>query len=317
MRLLKIDETDTSIVWLNRCQVQTPDEERKCSWSPLWKCLRNLGDRRSLAENARAFIVAGTPEWIDTMQPFFRLAVTTALPIWIVGVGGGQEGQIHHLKDAVKERVLRKATVRDEKARRALAGAGLSPVRFFDPAFHADEFEPVGEGEFLFNPRLETREQFTLYLELYKKLKGRIDRVVVHEPMEHARACNLFGPKVYYHSDYRRYVDVYRRCSTYVGGRMHGAIPSLASGAEVHLICHEGKHNEMAWTKEHLDQPEALTLWAPADALKIDPVHKRIRYDQSKCRAKDFAEHQAYWKDEIHCRNRVTGSQVLDVPENS
>jgi len=296
LRLLEIDETRESVVWLNRCQVEAEDNDRHCSWSPLWKRLRNLGDTQSLAENARALIVAGTPEWIDTMQPFFRHAVTTSLPIWIVGVGGDQGGQCHHLKSPVKSGCLRVATVRDAAAKAALAGQGIDAPRFLDPAFHSTNFTGGEKGEFLFNPRLETKEQERLYFELYKKLRHQIDIVLVHEPMEHARATNLFDRPVFYHSDYRRYIDLYRRCSTYVGGRMHGAIPSLASGAEVHLICHEGKHLEMEWTRGHLDHPEALSLSSVETALDIEPTRCERVFDQAKCLQADFEAHRDYLK---------------------
>jgi hypothetical protein len=291
-RLLEIDELKDSVVWLNRCQVDSEDIDRNCPWSPLWKRLRNLGDRRSLAENARALIVAGTPEWIDTMQPFFQLSVTTSLPIWIVGVGGSQAGQTHHLKQPAASGSIRVATVRDEAAKAALANQGIIADRFFDPAFHSEDFTLGQKGEFIFNPRLETRSHEQFYLELFKKFRDRIGTIVVHEPMEHARATNLFERPVFYHSDYRRYIDLYRRCGTYLGGRMHGAIPSLAAGAEVFLICHEGKHWELEWVRGRLDHPEALTLVGETDGFHMHPRIFKRPFDQSRCLKADFEAHR-------------------------
>lgn len=302
LRLLEIDEDRDSVIWLNRAQVDGEDKEEKRPWSPLWMRLRNLGDRRALAENAQALIVAGTPEWIDAMQPFLRLAVTTSLPVLMVGVGGGQEGQTHHLMPLLKAECLNAATVRDEAAQGAFAEQGIQAPRFFDPAFHSGGGTLSTDGRanarklFIFNPRLETPEQEAGYRELYRKLRGQIDMVVVHEPHEYMRAENLFDKPVYHHSDYNRMLNLYRHCGTYVGGRMHGAIPSLASGAEVHLVCHERKHREMHWLLERLDCPEALTLWEPAALVRISCRGTGQFHDQSKCIQADFEAHRSHLK---------------------
>jgi len=291
--LLDIKDRDP-VIWINRCQVASEDKDRKCDWSPLWKRLRNFGDPRSLVENARALVVAGTPEWIDTIQPFYRLAAETGMPIWIVGVGGGQQGQLQHIEAPYAEDRIQVATVRDEEARKALASCGIASERFFDPAFHSDAYLGTSEDLFLFNPRLQCSEHHTLYLELYKRFRDHIDLVVVHEAEEYTRACELFDKPVFYNSDYRRYITLYRSCQIYVGGRMHGAIPSMASGAMVHLICHEHKHTECDWLKQRLDQPEALTLWSVSEAPGIVIPRMKGRFDNRRCIQSSFEAHRSY-----------------------
>lgn len=293
MRLLNIGQFDP-VIWLNRAQVNVPDTDRKCGWSPLWKKLRNFGDPRSLVAHAKALIVAGTPEWIDTIQPYYRMAAQTGLPVYIIGVGGGQEGQGHHLKQSHQQNPIRVATVRDEAARRAMEWAGVPSTRFLDPAFHADKYEPTGENWVVFNPRLQCKQHREFYAKLYKSLRGFVDVITVHEQEEYTHACDLFDKPVFFHSDYRPYIQLYRSCSTYIGGRMHGAIPSMASGAKVHLICHERKHRECEWLKQRLTCPEALTLWEP-EGLEIDALTPvRTRFDQSRGIQSDFEAHQKH-----------------------
>jgi len=293
MRLMNVGQLDP-VIWLNRAQVNVPDPDRKCGWSPLWKKLRNFGDPRSLVAHAKALIVAGTPEWIDTIQPYYRMAAQTGLPIYIIGVGGGQEGQGHHLKQSHQQNPIRVATVRDEAAGRAMKWAGVPSARFLDPAFHADNYEPTGENWVVFNPRLQCRQHREFYAKLYKSLRGLIDVITVHEQEEYTHACDLFDKPVFFNSDYRHYIQIYRSCSTYIGGRMHGAIPSMASGAKVHLICHERKHRECEWLKQRLTCPEALNLWEP-EALEIDVLKPvRTRFDQRVGIRADFDAHRMY-----------------------
>jgi|GEM_PF-1795253 len=293
LNLLNVAASDP-VVWINRCQVAVEDKDRNCSWSPIWKRLRNFGDPRSLVENAKALVIAGTPEWIDTIQPFYRLAAKTGLPIWIIGVGGGQEGQLGHLKAAHAEGVIKVATVRDEAAKRALEISGIAARRFLDPAFHSDSYQPAQANLFIFNPRLQCSEHKRFYKDLYAQLRDRIDVIVVHEPEEYPRACDLFDAPVFFNSDYRKHIALYRSCLIYVGGRMHGAIPSLASGALVHLICHEKKHKECSWLKEKLDHPESMNLWSPEEVGRLNPDKIKFRFDNKKAILADFEEHRTF-----------------------
>jgi hypothetical protein len=293
MRLLNVGFLDP-VIWLNRAQVNVPDPERMCGWTPLWKKLSNFGDPRTLVANAKALVVAGTPEWIDTIQPYYRMAAETGLPIYIIGVGGGQEGQVHHLKQSHQQSPICIATVRDEAARRAMEWAGVPAARFLDPAFHADSYEPTHENWVVFNPRLQCHQHREFYAKLYKYLRDFIDVITVHEQEEYTHACEIFDKPVFFHSDYRPYIQLYRSCSTYIGGRMHGAIPSMASGAKVHLICHERKHRECEWLKQRLTCPEALNLWEQEslEIAALEPV--RTRFDQRKGIQADFEAHQSF-----------------------
>jgi hypothetical protein len=178
MRLLNVGGLDP-VVWINRAQVSVRDEERRCDWSPLWSKLCNFGDPRTLVESAKALIVAGTPEWIDTIQPFYRLAVESGLPIWIIGVGGGQEGQVHHLKQPHEQGCIHVATARDDAARRAIESVGQEVRRFLDPAFHADPYQPTDHHLYVFNPRLQTEGHRDFYRRLYDEIKDKID-VITH-----------------------------------------------------------------------------------------------------------------------------------------
>ncbi len=293
MRLLNVGPLDP-VIWLNRAQVNVADPDRKCNWTPLWKKLRNFGDMNSLVTHAKALVVAGTPEWIDTIQPYYRMAAQIGLPIYIIGVGGGQEGQVHHLKQSHQQNPIGVATVRDEAAKRAMEWAGVLATRFLDPAFHADSYEPTGENRVVFNPRLQCRQHREFYAKLYEQLRDFIDVITVHEQEEYTHACELFDKPVFFHSDYRPYIQLYRSCSTYIGGRMHGAIPSMASGAKVHLICHERKHRECEWLNERLSCPEALSLWEQEtiEITELNPV--RERFDQRMGIRADFEAHQKH-----------------------
>lgn len=295
MRLLEVGHFDP-VIWLNRAQVNVSDPDRKCDWTPLWKKLRNFGDPISLVAQAKALVVAGTPEWIDTIQPYYLMAAQTGLPIYIIGVGGGQEGQVHHLKQSHQENPICVATVRDEAAKKAMEWAGVPATRFLDPAFHADAYEPTGENWVVFNPRLQCQQHREFYAALYKHLRDFIDVITVHEQEEYTHACDLFDKPIFFHSDYRPYIQLYRSCSTYIGGRMHGAIPSMATGAKVHLICHEQKHWECEWLMQRLNCPEALTLW-DQEKLNIDALEPvRTRFDQRPGILADFEAHRQHLK---------------------
>ncbi len=287
------------IVWINRCQMNVRDDKRNCPWSPQWRVLRNFGDPQSLVEQARALVVAGTPEWIDTIQPFYALAAKTGLPIWIVGVGGGQWGQLHHLKEPIAQGVATHGSVRDETAMKALQGAGMSVRRFLDPAFHSYQAREETSDLFVFNPQLSSAEQRAFYGDLYQQLKDKIDIVSVHEPTEYSHAVNMFAEPVFYNSDYRRYIDLYRSCQLYVGGRMHGSIPSLISGAAVHLISHEQKHNECAWWQSKLACPEAFRVWQRGDMDDFAANKPNGRFDQKPGIAEEFEAHQAYLRENV------------------
>ncbi len=293
LKLLGTRESDP-VVWFNRSQMATRDKKRHCDWTPSWRLLRNLGDLRSLFSHARAFVVAGTPEWIDTVQELYELSAIFGVPIWIVGVGGGQQGQLQHLRRPHAEGLIVTATARDEAAMAALGSCGIPVKRFLDPAFHSYEPGPVTPGKVIFNPRLGNDRQRRLYKTIYSRIRTLVDVVTVHEPSEYHHARELFDRPVFYNSDYRQYVVLYSSCSTYVGGRMHGAIPALVSGASVHLIAHEGKHLECRWWKTRLGSSAEVTVWNPTEAEQMDLSPGRINADLRDVLRSDFLEHQQH-----------------------
>jgi len=61
--------------------------------------------------------------------------------------------------------------------------------------------------------------------------------VVVHDNREVKWAEKLFGQNnVYYATDYNKIFSLYAHTQSYIGSRIHGAIPSLIHGAPVQLV---------------------------------------------------------------------------------
>ena len=61
--------------------------------------------------------------------------------------------------------------------------------------------------------------------------------VVVHDNREVKWAEKLFGKSsVYYATDYNKIFSLYAHTRSYIGSRIHGAIPSLIHGATVQLV---------------------------------------------------------------------------------
>jgi hypothetical protein len=148
-----------------------------------------------------------------------------------------------------------------------------------------------------------------------KMLWDDCDVITVHEQDEYTHACELFDKPITFNSDYRRYIEIYRSCSTYVGGRMHGAIPCLASGAMVHLVCHEPKHRECEWVKSRLACPEALMLWEQSTLLPDELRKHAGRFDQKLAIKSDFEEHQNYL---LHKIGQFSSDQPIEkLPEDN
>jgi len=220
------------------------------------------------------FIVAGTPQWIYKNERIYRYCLKKDIPLSIVGVGTRNVVSSSHCKlmtQVAKSGLCEVALARDCIAVQALREFGFQNVELIlDPCF----FKRPLNRERTMNI-LGWRKQFTFgndpsllaryphnvtYTWLVNKvLKRRVwskrkeaynklmvhtfslmpqpKTVIAHDNREIEEAQKLFGSKnVFYSSDYREIFKRYGMARSYVGSRIHGAIPSLIHGAPIHLI---------------------------------------------------------------------------------
>jgi len=273
-------------VWVNRtgCKGETN----------LWRVIRNMPDRAAYLPHARAMLFAGTPAWLAVSEvEWYDACIASNVPMWLVGVGGKQ----HRPETLARAKgVIEVATARDADGLATLREYGIECERFLDPGFHAPYFYPRDrrfDVVFTYRDRGAHHEadratRVAAYLGLYAKFRDRIDAVVVHEPNEIPIARELFGVEPFFSHDHRRYADIYCAARHYIGGRLHGAIPTLAGGGTAHMLyCNaktEGVTAHGAWlpvTCHKHDDWEAITLDAEGD-----DVQEHIQAD--------FAAHAAY-----------------------
>jgi len=226
MRLLNVPK-GAAVTWLNRFALQA-----------------NLPDKETLLKGAQAFILAGTPAWLDNELPWYAAVWKARVPLWLVGIRMCQHN--HALLKSMAS-LVGIATTADTLAPITLEKAGIPNKRFLDPAFHAPYFAAVPAAKKdidivfcyrrgLFTGEPDAAHMAAIYEKLYIKFKDRIGAVVVHEPYEVSIAARIFGRKPFYHSEPAAYADVYGRARCFLGGRIHGAIPVLAMGGEAHLL---------------------------------------------------------------------------------
>ena len=101
--------------------------------------------------------------------------------------------------------------------------------------------------------------------------------VVVHDNREIKKAEEIFGKDyIYYSVDYMDMLKMYSTAKTYIGSRIHGAIPSAIHGASVHLIYTNKKADVIQSCTELLGQHiQQIDQKIKVDLLtrkKIDPA---------------------------------------------
>jgi len=280
------------MVFVNRAQVR-----RGSGKVPLWKVLTNMPSPDELCRNAKAFVVAGTPEWVNYAQEFYQACLKHDVPIYLVGVGM-VEG--HQLLSRCKS-VIKGATVRDRFARRTLKRVGISAPWFPDPAFHGD-FPQSSKKKFslVINYRAKGgngnfRSDYDDYWRrVAKKFGSEIDLVTVHEAGEYERAAAIFDAPIFYSSNYMDYKPIYANTARYLGGRIHGATPVVATGGTAWLVYRAKKVDAMhqvAKLGETLrvlaygDLPDSLEQRSPDGMLRELNI-RRVQHQEywAKCR---------------------------------
>ena len=245
--------------------------EFKGERQPLWRCARTVPSIKECLKGARAFVMAGTPAWMGgSLNEWWEACIETKTPIWLIGVGRRMRADEELLARA--KPLIKVATTRDANAGKMLAAAGIPFQRFLEPGFHAPYWKPKPKRFRMVmcyrhkqhGGEPEQAERQAAYQMLFRKFRGRINRIVVHQADEIEIARKLFGCRVFFSHEPRRYAEIYCQTQCYVGGRLHGAVPVLACGGEAHLLY-------------HADKTEALS--AHADWLPVR-VHEHADWDK-------------------------------------
>lgn len=221
------------------------------------------------------FLVAGTPRWLFNNERIYRHCLAKGIPLSIIGVGTAEfVGQSSYdlMKKVAQSGLCEAVWVRDAHARDKLTELGFKDVRtMLDPCFFVrPENTPPGDLSVVGwrkqywldgDPKLvarfpwlvvktamkrkllasregqQRRDQYDdLLLDAFERLPNP-KVVTVHDNREVAEAEKLFGREnVYYASDYRLFFELYSRVRTYIGSRIHGAIPCLLHGAGVNIV---------------------------------------------------------------------------------
>jgi polysaccharide pyruvyl transferase WcaK-like protein len=259
MRLLSPALT-TNVIWWNR------------GWGIHNSYANSLSENLKMSDYV---IIAGTPQWMMLNEPLYKHCLQQGKPLAIIGVGTNPLMNQHHRKlltAVAKSGLCELALARDSAACNTLQACGMRDADIMmDPAFFMPLADPISEQTFnilgwrdysisTHDPRMwhahpirclrqaqqaclagvsrraETDAYNAWALRTYRSMGGP-KYVVVHDNREVASARKIFGREsVLYNTDYKRIRNLYGNCGSYVGSRLHGAIPALVHGASVHLV---------------------------------------------------------------------------------
>lgn len=229
--LMGINPATESVVYYDRCVVG------KVGHHPIFLADKkyNAPSLDGLMTEAKGLILAGTPEWANFQQPLWNKAKEYNVPIHVVGVGLEQMPAL--------DVSLKTCTCRDRLAKEYLERFSHEPKMFLDPAFHANYPEPKEEIDIVLNYRANGgngnygEENDRFWVKLYEKFRDRIEMVTAHEYGEYLRAKRLFPDvDVFYSSEAIGFQQVYANAKHYIGGRIHGCVQAVATGATASLI---------------------------------------------------------------------------------
>jgi polysaccharide pyruvyl transferase WcaK-like protein len=217
------------------------------------------------------FIIAGTPEWVYKNERIYKYCLKKEIPLSIIGVGTNNlfnRSQARLMKKVAQSGLCEAALARDRMAAQCLRNLGFSNVEiiadlaFFNKIINHDKVLNIigwrklfGFGfEFSFKCRQPYRALYSFLVDKVKNrgnAKKKYDElmlqtfhalpepkmVIVHDNREVCEAKAIFGNEyVFYSSDFREIFKRYAMARTYIGSRIHGAIPSLIHGASVQLV---------------------------------------------------------------------------------
>jgi len=219
------------------------------------------------------FVVAGSPEWVYKNERIYEYCLKHKVPFSIIGVGTENIfGKAHQnlMSKVAKSGLCEVALARDESAFHTFKKFGFKNTDLIlDPAFFMKtlntqetinilgwrgyffEYEPSFWFRYPHRWLYGQLNNRIMKRRFWKELKNNYNKsmqhifsimpdpkmVIVNDNCEIQEAECIFGPEyVYYSSDYREIFKKYAHAKTYVGSRIHGAIPSLIHGAKVQLI---------------------------------------------------------------------------------
>lgn len=293
LELLGIQEE--SKVFVNRGQVDLGG-----AIHPIWKMVRNMSDARSLAAEAKGIVVAGSPEWYTYFEEFYQAALEFQLPVYLVGIGMRSPGKEALAMFESLQPLIKGATVRDKYAASAMQAYDIPYEWFPDPAFSAP-YPAVSEKKYglVVNYRAgggngEFTDKFDeRWRQVSQQFAKEIDLVTVHEMGEYKKAKLLFpGKRVFFSSDYVDYKKIYASTARYIGGRVHGATPVVATGGTAHVLYNHTK----------VDMLRQVATFTPT--LTVTSYDEEVPYPlQSKETGAELGKwlgkHKAYWESRV------------------
>jgi len=287
MRLCGVGDEPT--VWLNKSEMKYRGKHHITYWID-----GEMPPTAGLVEDARAVVIAGTPAWLDRAANVYDHCLESGTPLWIIGAGKVQE-KVDLLARANEAGLVHVATARDIPARDTMAAADIEAPIFYDPAFHADY--PVGVEKtvdlavcYKTDKHPKARDAEGAHREIAAHYGDRIEAVFVHSPCEIRPAREIYGIEPYFHHDYRRYLPRYAACRCIIAGRLHAAIPVLATGGSAHVI-YASQKREML---QRLEDELPVRVYDPAAWRQIDvDAEWEVTGALERIRA-DFAAHAAY-----------------------
>ena len=208
----------------------------------------------TLARQAERFIVAGTPEWGEALRPIYEACARHRVPILLVGVG--MHAKSPELLEMIRPHV-QVATARDTIAYRELNEAGIETELFVDPALHA-RYPHTLEQSRVLNYRCQDKpgrhdhSADDWYLQAAARFQPHL--ITVHTPSEYEPARELFGNafEVFFSSNPEDYKIIYASADQYVGGRIHGAVPTVATGGRAVVLYTRSKKDCLSVLNDRL-----------------------------------------------------------------
>jgi len=278
---------DEPTVWLNKSDMKIAGERHRTYWVD-----PEMPKTLDLVASARTVVIAGTPSWLDRVGNVYLHCIESGTPLWIIGAGKAQE-QVDLLARANEAGLVHVATARDEPSRDTMAAADIEAPIFYDPAFHADyptSVEKTIDLAVCYKTDAAVPGLDKTHREIAAHYGDRIGAVFVHSPREMQGARDIYGMEPYFHPDYRRFLPRYAACRCIIAGRLHAAIPVLATGGSAHVL-YKSEKREML---QRLEGELPVRVYDPAAWRQVDVDAELAGTAALEYIQADFAAHSAY-----------------------
>lgn len=235
------------------------------------------------------FIVAGTPQWVVNTEPVYKYCLKKGIHLSFIGIGMDDTlGRIDYeilMRKVASSGLCELALVRDDIAYERLKELGFKNVqKILDPAFFVKTLQNENKINILGwrNPNgyvamyyfckqpykinklvkgiyhqykiFRNREKYKNYNESMCNIFRDMPEpkmVIIHDNREIEMAEKLFSSEyVFYSTDYKRMFEMYSRANSYIGSRIHGAIPCIIHNAPVNLIYSNKKANVLESSRD-------------------------------------------------------------------